>query len=550
MNLTQLRGDILGGVTAAVVALPLALAFGVASGAGAMAGVYGAFAVGLFAALLGGTPAQISGPTAPMTVVMAAIVAQHADNPAEAFAVVVLGGAFQVALGLARLGRYVSYTPYSVISGVMSGVGVILILLQVLPFFGLPFGGVQLATVQSWPSIPGNVNWDAVAIGSLCLAVMIYWPRNWRAIVPPPLAALLLGTLLGLFVFPKAPMIGPVIAGLPALAMPAFPLPHLPGIVQAAFVLALLGSIDSLLTSLVADTVTRTRHRPSKELVGQGIGNMVAGLIGGLPGAGGTMRTVVNIRAGGRTWLSGAIHAFVLLALVLGMTPLVESIPQAVLAAILIKVGWDIIDWGYLTRIRRAPRERAIIMLATLALAVFVDLMTAVMVGMIVASFVTSRWMESENLNGVTSLALPQGDDPLTAEEREMLLAAEGQVAVIGLSGSFSYASARELTRRVDTDTAGHRAVVFDFSEAAHIDAGVALAFEALIVQTCREGACFIAALSGNARRTLDGLGVLANVPKDRILQSRLKAIEAAVGSVIGPAQPGGLGQSARDASY
>ena len=176
---------------------------------------------------------------------------------------------------------------------------------------------------------------------------------------------------------------------------------------------------------------------------------MAAGLVGGLPGAGATMRTVVNVRAGGRTRVSGALHAVVLLGLVLGLAPLAERIPHAVLAGILLKVGWDIIDWGHLRRIHRAPRDKTLVMLVTLSLTVFVDLITAVAVGLILAGFVTARWMESQELKGVASVALPDADAAgLSGHERELLARTNGRIGIVRLRGHFSYASARELVAR------------------------------------------------------------------------------------------------------
>ena len=245
-------GDIYGGLTAAVIALPLALAFGVASGAGAIAGLYGAIAVGFFAAVFGGTPAQVSGPTGPMTVVMAVIVAEHASHITEAFAIVFLGGAIQLLFGLLRVGRYVSYTPHSVVSGFMSGIGVIIILIQTLPFFGLPtVPGGPLGAIEAWPDVAMAVNPHALMIALLSLSVMIFWPSRLAAIFPAPLAALVAGTLLAVLVLNDAPVIGDVPMGLPPLQLPSFSLSGLPSIVQPALLLALLGSIDSLLTSLV-----------------------------------------------------------------------------------------------------------------------------------------------------------------------------------------------------------------------------------------------------------------------------------------------------------
>lgn len=527
---SELLGDVYGGITAAVVALPLALAFGVASGVGPIAGLYGAIAVGFFAAIFGGTPTQVSGPTGPMTVVMAAVIAQFSDNLSQAFAIVTLGGLLQIAFGLLRIGRYVSYTPYSVVSGFMSGIGIIIILIQTLPFVGLPpAAGGPMGAVFAWPSIIDHVNLHALAIALLSLGIVIFWPDRLARYLPSPLAALILGTLAGSLVFTGAPIIGSVPTGLPALQIPTLSIDDLPSIVQPALILALLGSIDSLLTSLVADSITRTRHDSNRELIGQGIGNTVAGLIGAIPGAGATMRTVVNIRAGGRTRRSGALHALILLALVLGLGPIAERIPHAVLAGILMKVGWDIIDWQYLKRVRSAPREKLAVMIITLVLTVFVDLITAVAVGLIVAGFVTAAWMETEELKGITQLALPENATRLSEEEREILNRENGKIALIALHGRFSYASARELVQRIGIGLSGYETAIFDFTEAAHVDTSAALSIEAFLetAQSDLKGV-FVCGLSGTAKETLSKLGVLSNLPASHVTETRLDALKKA----------------------
>ena len=532
-NLKPSFGDITGGLTAAVVALPLALAFGVASGVGPIAGLYGAIAVGFFAAVFGGTDTQVSGPTGPMTVVMAVIVSQHAHDLPTAFAIVFLGGILQILFGVLRLGQYVSYTPYSVISGFMSGIGVIIILIQTLPFFGIAtVPGGPLGAIQNWYRIPAEFNLHALIIACISLAVMIFWPQRLRSVIPPPLAALFIGTLLAYFFLTDAPIIGNVPTGLPELHIPVLSLESLPGIIQPAVILALLGSIDSLLTSLVADSVTRTRHNSNMELIGQGLGNMAAGLIGGLPGAGATMRTVVNIRAGGKTPYSGALHSLVLLALVLGLGPIAEKIPHAVLAGILAKVGWDIIDWGYVKRIHRAPREKVAVMLVTMGLTVFVDLITAVAVGLILAGFVTARWMEQEELKGVTAVALSQNED-LPEIDAADLKKCDGKVALVRLRGHFSYASARELVQRTNWVAKRHKVIVFDFTDAARVDTSAAIAIEELIDQAKSEAkGCYVAGLSGDAEATLRSLGILDQLPADHIIATRHEAIRAAAAVV------------------
>ena len=531
----KLRNDVFGGLTAAVVALPLALAFGVASGAGPIAGLYGAIAVGFFASLFGGTPAQVSGPTGPMTVVMGAVVATHAHNLTEAFTIVILGGALQIAFGLLRVGKYVEYTPYSVVSGFMTGIGVIIMIIQMLPFLGLPAsdGGV-LGTLGALATLDfSKVDVRAFLFATVALLIVVYWPKQLHNRLPAPLGVLVIGTLVSTFFFSAMPQIGEVPSGLPSFIVPTIPMEELPLVIQAAFILALLGSIDTLLTSLVADSVTRTHHNSDKELVGQGIGNCVAGFIGGLPGAGATMRTIVNVRAGGRTPVSGMLHSAVLFALALGLGPVVARVPHAVLAAILMKVGWDIIDWGYLKRMRRAPREKFIIMLVTFALTVFVDLIVAVAVGIILASFVNSRGLAAEQLKGLRQSVDADELEQLTEEERVMLRSAGGKVLVTILHGSFSYASARELSRRASPKVTGYRASVYDFSNTGYIDTSAALAIDEMIeLSQSNQQHLMVSGLKGQALRALEGLGVLERIPPAKRFDERIDAIRAAVDRV------------------
>jgi SulP family sulfate permease len=427
LRFDNLRGDIYGGLTAAVVALPLALAFGVASGVGPVAGLYGAIFVGFFAAIFGGTPSQVSGPTGPMTVVMAGVFTQYGHDPAMAFTVVMLAGAFQIAFGFFKFGRYISLVPFPVISGFMSGIGCIIIILQIAPLIGqaTPEGGPLMA-LAGLPDLLLAPQVDATIVGVLSLAIVYLTPAHISRIVPSPLIALLVGSLLVFFVLPAAPVLGEIPTGLPQPHLPTFTVEAVPGIVQSALVLALLGSIDSLLTSLIADNITQTQHDSDRELVGQGIGNFFAGAFGAIPGAGATMRTVINVRTGGRTPISGALHALVLLAIVLGLGGLAQHIPHAVLAGILIKVGIDIIDWPYLRRIREAPRAGVFFMLVVLLLTVLVDLITAVGVGIVLASLLFVKRMSDLQLANIKAITGETDEPSLSEAEKAALAPAAG----------------------------------------------------------------------------------------------------------------------------
>ncbi len=531
-DLHTFRGDLFGGLTSAVVALPVALAFGVASGLGAAAGMYSVIAVGFFASVFGGTRSQISGPTAPMTVAMAVIVTTHASTLGEAFAVVVLAGLLQVALGILRIGRFVVYTPHVVVSGFMSGIGIIIMLIQSLPFLGAPAprGGAPGA-IQALTAAVQSVDFEALALGAVTLAITVLWPRRFSRFVPPVLVALVAGTLLGVLWLSQAPVIGEIPRGLPGVQV-ALPSPgFLLGALQPAFILALLGSVDSLLTSLVADSLTGQRHRPNRELVGQGIGNIASGIFGGLPGAGATMGTVTNIRAGGSTPMSGALRAILVLGLLLGLGQYVEPIPHAVLAGILMKVGWDIIDWRLLTRIHRIRRTHLVVMTVTLALTVFVDLVTAVAIGLIVAGMTHAQEMEALELDSIVSV--PLLDTAFFADHPEMLAAADEYAAragLVALKGSFTVASAHKLVGVIGGDIAEHEIVIFDFSGAIFVDDSAAMLVAQLIEVAARSKTeVIVMGLEGKVAETLHGLDILRRVPEDHVVDTLDEAREVAI---------------------
>ena len=533
-DLSALRGDVFGGITATVVALPVALALGVASGMGAAAGMYGAIAVGFFAAVFGGTRTQISGPTAPMTVALVVIVSGYTSNLSEALTVVVMAGLLQVLLGLSRIGRFVAYTPHVVISGFMSGIGIIIMVIHILPFLGSPTapGGV-LGTIRAVSDAVENVNYNALAIATVALVVGALWPRRFARYLPGPLVALLAGTLLGVVWLRDVPVIGRIPTGLPDLQLMPPTVSFLMMALEPALILALLGSVDSLLTSLVADSLTGTRHDPSRELVGQGIGNMVSGLFGGLPGAGSTTGTVTNIRAGGVTPVSGTLYAVLLLVLMLGLGRYVEPIPHAVLAGILIKVGWDVVDWRLLARVHRLRREHLIVMTITLGLTVFVDLVTAVAIGLIAAGMVHARQLERLELDSVVSV--PLLDRTFFAEEEDMdadaLSPYSARVGLVALRGSLTVASSRKLAGVIGADIKDHDVVIFDFSGATYLDDSAAMVIGQLMeIAKVEQTECIVMGLSGLVPRTLNALGILRHLPRHRVVETLEEARQAARG--------------------
>ncbi len=407
----NIKGDIFGGITAGIVALPLALAFGIqafsgvsdpeAASLGAYVGLVGATLLGFFAAMCGGTHSQISGPTGPMTVVTATLVsgAWASSNGSISSVLISMAlaaifcGLFQILFGVIKIGKYIRYIPYPVLSGFMSGIGVIIILQQLYPLFGQSAGGSMIDLLAGLPDAVAHLSPMALLLGIGTIAIIYLFPLITKK-VPATLVALIVMTLVSLLCnMDGVPIIGEIPAGLP---MPFFANSHVDmagldwgAIITAAIIpgltLAGLGSIDTLLTSVVADNITKTKHNSNRELIGQGIGNAIAGLFCGLPGAGATMRTVVNVKSGGRTQLSGMVHALFLLAIMLGLGSLVKYVPLSVLAGILVTVGFGIIDFKGFKDLLKIPRADAVVLLAVFFITVFVDLLTAVGIGMVIA---------------------------------------------------------------------------------------------------------------------------------------------------------------------
>ena len=509
------RGDLTGGVTAAVVALPLALAFGNAAlgPGGAIYGLYGAIITGFLAALFGGTPAQVSGPTGPMSVTVAGVVSSLAavgtsrelsqgDMLAMVMAAVVLGGLLQILMGVLRLGRYITLVPYSVVSGFMSGIGVIILCLQIGPLFGISSQGGVVSSLQMVSS-DFTPNPAAVAVGIATLVVVFAAPRRVTKVIPSPLLGLLLITPLALWLFPEdLPRIGSIPEGGLSFSAPNWN-NHLPLLLKAGLVLAVLGAIDSLLTSLVADNISQSRHRSDRELVGQGIANSISGLFSGLPGAGATMRTVINIRSGGRTPLSGMTHSVVLLVLLLGAGPLAEGIPTALLAGILIKVGLDIIDWGFLLRAHRLSFKTALVMWGVLLMTVFWDLIGAVLVGMFVANLLTIESLTHHQLGNMNT-----GTGHLSTQEQNLMKRCGDDLILFRMQGPLSFGAAKGISERMML-VRQYKVLLLDIADVPHLGVTASLAIERMVKEAERQQRrVLVTGASGKVKQRLAQFGI------------------------------------------
>ncbi|HHG3101542.1 TPA: SulP family inorganic anion transporter [Vibrio parahaemolyticus] len=535
------KGDIFGGVTTAIISLPLALAFGVASGAGAEAGLWGAIMVGLFASLFGGSNTLISEPTGPMTVIMTAVLtSMMAKYPetgmAMTFTVVMMAGAFQILLGTLKMGKYVTLMPYSVISGFMSGIGVILIILQLSPLLGhaAPTGGV-LGTLSALPETISNLKFNELFLGLLTLGILFFFPKKYRKYVPAQLVALVAVTLLSVMLFDKEDIrrIGEIPAGLPSLVAPHIDPDMFVEMVIDALVLGTLGCIDTLLTAVIGDSLTRKEHDSDKELRGQGLANMISGLFGALPGAGATMGTVTNIQVGARSPLSGVVRALVLALVVLVAGGLTEPIPMAVLAGIAVYVGFNILDWSFIQRAHKVSFSGMAIMYGVMLLTVFVDLIVAVGLGVFVSNIMIIERLSREQARQVKAISDADEDDvPLTDSERGLLDRANGRVLFFYLSGPMIFSVSKAISRQ-HTSISDYDVMILDLTDVPMLDVTVGLALENAI-KDALDARCEVYLLCPNqrTREQLEKFHVIDLVPDNNMYQFRYEALNAAVAHV------------------
>jgi len=520
-NLKHIKGDLFGGVTAGIVALPLALAFGVQSGMGAIAGLYGAMVLGVVAAIFGGTATQVSGPTGPMTVISALIVASAIEVSGSLqagmgiiIASFLLAGGFQILFGILKIGKYIKYIPYPVLSGFMTGIGIIIVLFQIYSFLGHASAKDTVAILVNIAEPLSNMNRDAVMLGFLTVAIIYLFPKLTKAI-PSTLVALVVATLVSVFADMQVPLIGAIPGGIPELKIAEI-LSVGPDmiwiIIEFALMLAALGTIDSLLTSVIVDNITNTKHNSNQELIGQGIGNIAAAFIGGLPGAGATMRTVVNVNAGGKTRISGLIHGLLLVAILLGLSKYTSYIPLSVLAGILITVGIGIIDYKGLRHLKRVPRADAVILLIVLAITVFGNLLQAVGVGVVLASVLFMK-KASDLAESRTSVSELMGfdDGKPWDDETSLYKRYQGKIYIKHLYGPmfFGFTSRfQEMIKELDKDI---RLLIIRMDKVPYIDqSGVYAMGEAI---TDLQGRGVVVVLSGVQAQPMDMLKKIDVIP-------------------------------------
>lgn len=519
-GLADLRGDVLGGITAGGISLPVAIGYGVLSGLGPVAGLYGAVAVGIFASLFGGTRGLVYGPNTAVTVTMGVVVAEYADSLAEAATIGIMAGLIQMVFGLLGLGRYASYIPNSLISGFFTAFGTLIIVKQsFLALGGTTPPGSVADNLSALPSAVMDVNLQALALTVACIGVSVLWRGRLLRLSPAPFITLVFGILVGVFLFRGAPVIGEIPSGLPSLQLSAISLDFFLHTVQPAFIMALLASVQTFIWALRVDAITGTQHRPNREMFAQGIGNVAAGSTGGLAGSV-APGAFANAMSGGRSPVAGLTAAGIVLATILFLGPVAKQIPFAVLAAILIIIGWGMIDWRFIKRLHRIPRSFALVMVLTFVLVLFAGLTTAIVIGLVVAALTGSRRLEGLETASVVSVPLldravlqdtdwDEDDDPFQAH-----------TGLVVFPDRVTVASARELSRILRLDISGHQYSIFDMSRTIYLDDSAAATMGDLVgVAMARQSrTIIIAGMNQSVSDTVRSMGVLDRVPNENLV--------------------------------
>ena len=513
----DLRGDVIGGITSGAVVLPAAIGYGVLSGLGPVAGLYGAIAVGIFASIFGGTRGIVYGPNISVTVTMAVVVAEYADSLTQAATIGILAGLIQVAFGLLKLGRYASYIPMSLVSGFFLAFGILIIVKQLfLAMGGTTPPGSVIDNLAALPEAAADTNLDALLLTVACIALSLLWRGRLLKLCPAPFLVLVAGILAGVFLLRGAPVVGEIPSGLPPLHLSAISADFFLRAVQPAFIMALLASMQTFVLALRVDAITGSQHKPNRELVAQGVGNVAAGMTGGMAGSI-AVGSILNALSGGRSPVAGLTVVGLILAAVLFLGPVAERIPYAVLAAILIVTAWNIVDWRLVRRVHRIPRRYALVMLLTCVLVLFVGFAPAIVIGLVVAALAGSRQLEDLETAAVVSVPLldrsvlqdygwNENDDPFQA--RTGLVVFPDRVTV---------ASARELSRILRLDIRGHQYSIFDMSRTVYLDDSAAVMIGDLVgVAIARQARTIvIAGLNPDLSGTIRSMGVLDRVPAE-----------------------------------
>lgn len=478
IKLKIFSGDVFGGINSAIITLPQALAFGVATGFGAAAGIWGAVILCFIAGMVGPKTPVVSGTTGPVAIVVASMMLAINNDIRSAVTILLCAALLQLVASFTNLPNLVKYMPYPVISGFMNGVGIIIIILQLNPLMGHKAMSSTVTTMLNLHNSILTLNHQALFIGIITLAIVFLTPKSINKILPSQIVALIFCTWISVKTGLHIDRINDVAVGFPAVVAPYFDINHLIKFLPYAFTIAIVFSAESMLTGLVTDSLTKTRHNPKLLLAAQGIGNIFCSITGSLGGSAATMRTVAAINSGATTKFCAVVNPILLIILLFKFSGFVAQIPLAVLAAILIKIGYDIIDVKLLKVLKYAPKDDLYVLFLVLFLTVFYNLIFAVGAGITLAALLYAKRVADQAKLVHKSVY----DEEIMELERVLEDDYKHKIRVVHISGQFFFGSATQLVSKFE-DILGTKYLILNYESDDLLDISAIFALEDIILR-------------------------------------------------------------------
>lgn len=528
LRLNIFTGDLLGGVNAAIIALPQALAFGVATGFGASAGIWGAIILCFIAGILGTKVPMISGITGPSAIVIASVMHALNKDINSVIMIMLMAGFFQILLALTKLTDIVKYVPYPVISGFMNGVGTIIIIMQINPLLGLKSCSNTIESIEHICSSFTTMNPSAFWLGLLTLVIVFAIPKRWNKYVPSQILALIICTFISIKMGLNIDRISEISVSMPDLRLPQTNLHDVITYFHYGITLAIILSSETLLTGLVCNSLTKTQSSPRKLLISQGIGNMCCALSGSLSGAAATMRTVAALKTGASTKLAAIVTSIVLFLAIYKFSDFVAQIPLCVLAAILIKIGYDIIDVKLLKVFKLAPRDDKYVLILVFLLTVFYNLIVAVGAGITLAALLYAKKV-ADNAKLVHKEVFDKDIEKL---EKALEEDSHHKIRAVHISGQFFFGSATQLISQFD-ELLGTKCLILNYDSDDLLDISAIFAFEDIIMRLKSQHIKLLLVIKNEALyNQLKEHKITDEIGEGKIFYSEIDAIEFAKNAI------------------
>ena len=528
LRLNIFTGDLLGGLNAAIIALPQALAFGVATGFGASAGIWGAIILCFIAGILGTKVPMISGITGPSAIVIASVMHALNKDINSVIMIMLMAGFFQILLALTKLTDIVKYVPYPVISGFMNGVGTIIIIMQINPLFGLKSCSNTIESIEHIYTSFAAMNPAAALLGLLTLVIVFAIPKRWNKYVPSQILALIICTFISIKMGLNIDRISEISVSMPDLRLPQTNLHDVITYFHYGITLAIILSSETLLTGLVCNSLTKTQSSPRKLLISQGIGNMCCALSGSLSGAAATMRTVAALKTGASTKLAAIVTSIVLFLAIYKFSDFVAQIPLCVLAAILIKIGYDIIDVKLLKVFKLAPRDDKYVLILVFLLTVFYNLIVAVGAGITLAALLYAKKV-ADNAKLVHKEVFDKDIEKL---EKALEEDSHHKIRAVHISGQFFFGSATQLISQFD-ELLGTKCLILNYDSDDLLDISAIFAFEDIIMRLKSQHIKLLLVIKNEALyNQLKEHKITDEIGEGKIFYSEIDAIEFAKNAI------------------